>query len=581
MMNTIKRILVMAVLAAFLTSGCSSSPNAGVVQQGTNVDLSSYKQNDNIHIDQIGYQTNDSKLLIVNGKSSDFKVVNMDSKKIVFAGQIKKGKMDAVSGDDLYYGDFSTLVTPGSYCIVISELGASYPFQISDNIYKDVKDGLLKALYYQRCGIKLEEKFAGVWKHDACHTDQGIVYGSEDTLLDQTGGWHDAGDYGKYSVAGASAVADLLLAWELFPKSYTDNVNIPESGNNVPDILDEARVELEWLLKMQDKTSGGVYHKVTSKTFPSLNTLPQDDFAKFYFSPISSTATGDFAAIMAKASKTYKPFDPAFSDKCLAAAEKAWAWLVSNKNVPGFKNPPDIATGEYGDDNDNDERYWAAAELLSVTGRGEFGDYVKSVYKNGNVSGFSFGWANMGGFARAAYLLSDKSRQDPGIYSYIKNEILKSADDKLKVSKTDGYRTTLKPEDYNWGSNMAIMNDSMLLIIANELKPKPDYIVTAKENFNYLLGENALNQSYLTGFGSKIVKDPHHRPSKADDVEEPVPGLVAGGPNAGLNDDMAKINLKGKPPARCYVDNSGSYSTNEIAIYWNTPAVFVAGYFDK
>lgn len=574
-----------AVLAAvlaiflFLASGCSQG--AGEDKQGKEVDLSSYRQDENIHINQIGYRTGDSKLVRVNGKGGGFEIVNTDTGRAVFDGRMKKGPTDAASGDDLYYGDFSSLKEPGTYCVVISGMGMSYPFRISDTVYGDVKNGLLKALYYQRCGIRLEEKYAGVWAHDACHTEMGVVYGSEDRLLDQTGGWHDAGDYGKYTVAGAVAVADLLLAWELFPDRFADDVNIPESGNKVPDILDEARYELEWLLKMQDGDSGGVYHKVTSKTFPSLNTLPGDDFGRLYFFPVSATATADFSAVAAKASRVYRPFDPAFSDKCLAASERAWTWLSSNKDVPGFKNPAEVTTGEYGDENDSDERYWAAAELFAATGRAEFGDYVKSVYRDGKVSECGFGWQSVGGLARLAYLSSDRDRQDSGVYAHIKAEVLKAADRKLKVGRADGYGTTLRPEDYGWGSNMGLMNDAMLLIAADGLKAKKDYIATAKDNFNYLLGQNALDQCYLTGFGSKSVKDPHHRPSKADAAEEPVPGLVAGGPNAGLDDDIARAKLKGMPAARCYYDNSNSYSTNEVAIYWNTPAVFVAGYFDK
>lgn len=131
-------------------------------------------------------------------------------------------------------------------------------------------------------------------------------------------------------------------------------------------------MELDWLFKMQDYRTGGVYHKLTTLSFPDLDVMPEADTADLYFSPVSATATGDFAGVMAMAARMYEPFDSAYAKKCLDAATLAWKWLVQHPDAPGFINPPEISTGEYGDGNDKDERYWAAAELYRTTGKEEY-----------------------------------------------------------------------------------------------------------------------------------------------------------------------------------------------------------------
>jgi len=536
---------------------------------------------DNIHINQIGYRTADKKHVIVSGKASGFAVVDSNSGVQVFAGNLTKIGMDSDSGDVLYCGDFTEVKTAGTYYIEIPGIGQTGSFVIGDNVYEELKAGLLKSFYYQRCGMDLEEEFAGVWAHPACHTGKGKIYGDEKIEIDGNGGWHDAGDYGKYVVPGAVAAADLLMTWELFPESCGDNINIPESGNGVPDILDEARVELEWLLKMQDQNTGGVYHKLTSRSFPPLAMMPQDDLSGLLFSPVSATATGDFAAVTAMASRIYKDFDGDFARTCLKASELAWKWLQNNASPDGFTNPRDITTGEYGDKNDLDERIWAAAELYRATGDAVYNDYIKANYRKSGIEGFGFGWQNVGGYAGVAYLFTEKEKQDRTVYDYIKKCLVDEAGYRLEKSGSSGYHITLGPKDYKWGSNSIVLNDARLLIIADIIEPSADYIEAAMSNFNYILGLNALNQCYVTGFGHKPVMDPHHRPSKADDEELPVPGLIAGGPNSNLQDDFAKMKLEGLPPAKCYVDYGGSYSTNEVAIYWNSPAVFVAAYFGR
>lgn len=572
-MNKVVNLIAVALLASLLLFGCSTGNQHTVV-----VDAASLSLDENIHINQIGYQGADTKQVIINGKAANFAVIDKVSGAQVFAGRIRKGGPDSDSGDELCYGDFTKVRKAGTYYIAVPGIGLTDSFVIGDDVYAELKDSLLKSFYYQRCGQDLTQEFADKWAHSACHTGKGKVYGNEGIEFDGNGGWHDAGDYGKYVVPGAVAAADLLMTWEFFPDCYGDDLNIPESSNGVPDLLDEARAELEWLLKMQDKNTGGVYHKLTSKSFPSLAMMPQEDFSQLYYSPVSAAATGGFAAVTAMASRIYGGFDSKFAQACLEASENAWAWLKNNDSAAGFTNPRDITTGEYGDDNDLDERLWAAAELYRATGGEVYAGYIRVEYKRSGIDGLGFGWQSVGGYAGVAYLFSDQSKLDRTIYSDIKNSFLNAAKDKLQKRERSGYGVTLDSEGYNWGSNMTVLNDARLLILADMLEPSGEYLEAAQSNFNYILGTNALNQCYVTGFGYRPVKDPHHRLSKGDNEELPVPGLVAGGPNSGLQDDFARINLKDKPPARCYIDYAGSYSTNEVAVYWNSPAVFVTVY---
>ncbi len=542
--------------------------------------------NQNIHINQIGYRTNDKKVAIINGKVDSFNIIEKETGKSIFSGKTSGGIFDESSGDTLFYCDFTDVKENGTYYVSVPGFGRSYYFNIDNHVYKDVKNSMLKALFYQRCGMELEEKHAGLWKHSVCHVQDAYVYEQVEKTMDGTGGWHDAGDYGKYTVSGAYAVAYLLYAYKLFPDAFRDEINIPESGNGVPDILNEARYELEWLLKMQDEFTGGVSHKLTSKLFPDdLNVgskapLPENDISDLYLFPISSMATADFAAIMALSADIYKPVDKEFSEKCLAAAEKAWVWLSNNKDIVKFYNPPDVNTGRFGDTNDKDERYWAAAELYHVTGKKEYHEYFISSFNNDNIEP-GFMWRDVGGFGDISYLLTDINKVSYTVYKEIKYRLISMADSLYSESMKNGYLISLPSDAYIWGSNSILMNAAVYLIIAGILTGEDRYIQVSQYHLHNLFGQNALNQCYVTGIGSKPVRNPHHRPSFADDIEQPVPGLVSAGPNQTLQDKNARLLLQGKPPARCFIDDASSFSTNENSIYWNTQAVFVSGYFDK
>ena len=530
----------------------------------------------NIHVNQVGYRPKDKKLFICRGTAEEFKIVNIFNGEVVLKGKMSKPMYDEAADETVVEGDFSEITAAGEYYINIEGLGNSFGFKIADDVYENVKVGLLKAFYLQRCGMELEEEYAGKWKHGSCHRSDAILYEAPDTKLEINGGWHDAGDYGRYVVAAGKAVADLLQAYEFFPEAFSNQINIPESGNHMPDILNEAKYELNWLFKMQNTATGGVYHKAATQFFPGM-IMPEEDLAPIVIYPVSSTATADFAAVMALASRIYEEKDKDFSARCLEAAEKAWSWLIDNPEPRLFTNPPDMNSGEYGDNIDLDERYWAAAELYKKTGKEEYHKYFKAALNNLKDTN-SFGWADMGGYGTVAYLFTDKSKVDSNIYEGLKSKFIDKADNLVNISQKDGYKVTRLPEEYIWGSNMNILDNAMHLVIANILEAKNTYTETALYQWNYLLGVNSLSQCYVTGYGSKSIMHPHHRPSEGDGVIEPVPGMVSGGPCSGLYDDAAKNSCSGMPPAKCFVDHEDSYSTNEITIYWNSPAVFVAGF---
>lgn len=536
--------------------------------------------NQQIRVNQVGYRTLDSKHFVVNGAGGLFDIIDQTNGNIVYTGALAGPFEDVSSGESVFRGDFSELRDKGAYSIRIPVLGTSYQFKVSQDVYNDLTDALLKSFYFQRCGMDLDARHAGVWSHKACHLAHGTVYGNQAEKLPSSGGWHDAGDYGKYTVAAAKAVADLLLAYECFPSVFERTIQIPESGNGVPDILNEVRYELAFFFKMQSPSNGAVFHKVTTKMFPGLEVMPEDDTAELFFSPISVTATAAFAAVMAMAARVYRSFDASFAEVCLDAAERAWNWLAENPESTGFKNPPDIFTGEYGDSVVDDEKYWAAAELFRTTGQVKYHEAFLSALDLAHFPLYELGWADVAGYGTLAYLLAGQNKTNNDIYHWLMSGWLEQADILRTRCESDGYQISLTPDQYIWGSNMVLLNQAMHLIFAAQFSGNAKYVDATLNHLHYLLGQNPLCLSYVTGIGSNAVMNPHHRPSVGDGIIDPIPGMVAGGPNRGLQDEYVKRALEGLPPAKCFVDHKDSYSTNEMTIYWNSPAVFVSAYFD-
>lgn len=536
----------------------------------TDVDYSVFqKEETSILTNQVGYLPNVDKIAVFRGENltdTTFNVVNSDTNEVVYSGEIYGEKVNSKASETNYYGDFSSVTKEGSYYIETATLGKSYAFEISSNVYNDLLNSTLRMFYLQRCGTEVEDSNAG---HSVCHNTLATIYGTNEKI-DVSGGWHDAGDYGRYVVAGSKAVADLLLAYDNNPSIFTDNIGIPESGNGIADILDEVRYELEWLLKMQDLSTGGVHHKVTCANFPGY-VMPQFETQELIVTPVTTTSTADFCAVMAMAYEYYKDIDKDFSELCLERSKLAYKFLEENPNLI-FKNPTDITTGEYGDTSDRDERYWATAQLFKATGDSKYLTDFENMANSIVCSGFD--WTTVGEYGNIAYLTADSELKNPDIIEKISNAVIKSADSLVTISNNDGYNVSVSK--FNWGSNMTISNNGMNLYFANSINENADYINTANEQLNYLLGKNALGTSFVTGFGTVSPENPHHRPSMKS--EYAVEGMLVGGVNQNLEDNFAEALLYEEPSAKCYIDNAESYSTNEITIYWNSPLVNLLSY---
>ncbi len=341
-----------------------------------------------IKVDQAGYLSSSPKVALVSAPGSSFAVKRASDGATVLQGKLSTPATDQDTGDTVQAADFSSLKISGNYYLDVAGVGRSWPFAIGPDVYNRAFYLATRAFYGQRCGtaVDMGPEFV-TYKHPSCHlTGEFHESSGKQGPRANIGGWHDAGDYGRYVVNSGISTGSLLWAYEMFPaKVARVKLNIPESGNGTPDILNEARFNLEWMLKMQDD-DGGAWHKQTSTHFSGF-VMPQDDTLPSEVigtasAPFKSTcATADLAAVAAIAARVYAPFDKKFAAQNLAAAKKAWQWAEQNPNVT-FRESSGVSTGEYGDNNCGDERLWAAAELWRTTGDASYNQYFLSNYKS-------------------------------------------------------------------------------------------------------------------------------------------------------------------------------------------------------
>jgi len=532
-----------------------------------------------IRTNQLGYYPKSvKKAIVAESKDSTFELLNAEGKS-VFKGILTKSVLYDKSGENLQIADFTDFTEQGTFTLSVSDAKAASKLEIKPNIYKDAFVGVLKNFYYQRSGLKMEEKYAGQWVREAGHPDT-LCYFHPSSMrgngsMSSTKGWYDAGDCNKYVVNGGITVGTILNFYEMYPTFVSDGMtNIPESGNGKSDLLDEVKYELDWILTMQ-MADGGSNMKLSSKNFAGFMPPIQDTSARYVIGKGTAPSL-NLAAITAQAARLYKTIDPEFATKCLTASEKAWKWAVKNPAV-AYKNPKDVQTGEYGDDTFVEEFWWAASELYITTRKAEYLTYLT---KNEPFADLVVGdsWRRfVGNLGNFSIILAD-STISKELKIKVSQKIVDLAKDLLAKLENNPYRIFL--DDFQWGSNSDVENSAMVFVYAYKLTNDIQYLNAIVESMDYIFGKNATGYSFVTGYGTKTPMNIHHRPSATDNIAEPIPGFVAGGPNFARQDQGSGVKYNDTLPAKCYMDVEASFASNEVCLNWNAPAVFVLGFLE-
>lgn len=567
-----------------------------------------------IRVNQLGYLPNTAKRATLKTASRtpiDWELVAADGS-VALRGKSQVHGEDRDSGEYVHVIDFSSLTKPGTGYVLRAGDAKSDPFDIDGGIFSKLKYDALAYFYRNRSGIPIEQPWAGgeQWTRPAGHLSDKSVPCGKDTgcnySLDVSGGWYDAGDFGKYVVNGGISVWTLLNQYERAvhlggaPAEFGDGkLSIPESKNKVPDLLDEARWEIEFLMKMQvpagKPKAGMAHHKIHDVEWSGIGAAPHEDKLARHLRPPSTAATLNLAAVGAQCARIWKTIDPAFSAKCLAASERAWNAAKAN---PAIYAPASdkVGGGPYDDQDVSDEFYWAAAELFITTGKPEYRDLVthskhftrlpEGLNGAGGATS-SMSWQATGALGTISLAIVPNGL-DKGQVGALRTQIVHAADGYLAIADKQGYGVPLSGGaggKYPWGSNSLVLNNGIILALAYDLTKKPQYLNGVVDAIDYVLGRNPLAKSYVTGYGDNPLENPHHRfwahQANAKYPKAP-PGAVSGGPNSGLEDPYAQAaGLKGCAPMKCFVDHIEAWSVNEITINWNAPLAWVTAYLDE
>lgn len=490
MRNRLYKILNCITLCTILVSGCGYAADFDARQAGsegeefTTLGLTpefNYEVPESlpsILVDQAGYAIQSDKVALFQGEQlpDSFCVIDAESRQVVYTGQIEQRETEDKADIHISYGDFTPLETEGTYYVQAAMVGQSYTFEIADNPYEELYDTALKKYYYNRCGLTLSSELAGEAARNACHSREAQLKDNADVMLDVTGGWHVDEVSSRDVVKGCRAADYLLLAYELYPEVFDDDVGIPESGNEIPDVLDEVKYEIDWLLKMQDAKSGAVYSAVNSVDNKNTGQL-------LYVDDITMNATIQFAATLAKFSYLYQSYDRVFATQCLQAADRAYRYV-----------------GKYLEDVTPEEYFHAAAELYRATGGYGYHNVVKE-YLLGNVitdmkNDFVF-WG-------CVTYMSTKQKVDVNLCGDVMKILMQEGERIAKASRESGFLVNGK-EEQNGGEEL--MQDITRLTVVDHIITNHEYATVLQNHLHYMLGRNSQAVSYLDDVGSRNYKE--------------------------------------------------------------------------
>ena len=591
-------------LAAALTSGATSDDAA-------------------IRLNQVGFLPDAAKRAVVSDTATaplrwsvrDASGMEVTSGKTAVVGA------DEASGDHVHLVDLARITSPGTYRLSV----AGHParsFVVRRDIYAPLASAALHYFYQTRAGIAIEQRLVGDarWARPAGHPkevapcfsgsdERGTSWRGCDYTLDVTGGWYDAGDHGKYVVNGGIALWTLQNLYERQSRAgrfpYADGRgNLPESGNGIDDLLDEARWEMRFLLSMQIPDGaratvpvgprnggsalvlrtidvGGMAHqKVADRRWTTLPTRPADDKEERLLYPPTTAATLNLAATAAQCARIWRTVDARFSASCLAASKRAYAAALRHPDV--YATDSFTGSGGYGDGDVTDEFYWVAAELFATTGEERYRTALRSSPFHA-AAVREADWSHVA--ALGTITLATVAGPAEVEATHARRTLLTAADGFLAEEARSGYHIPYATLRYPWGSNAVILNRAMILAMAHGITGQARYRNGAVDAIDYVLGRNPLDQSYVSGFGTRPLRNPHHRfwARQLDAaLPGPPPGVLSGGPNSTAMADPIAATMRGRcAPQRCWKDDIGAYALNEVAINWNAPLLWVASFLDE
>jgi endoglucanase len=499
-----------------------------------------------IKVDTVGYPVGWRKIVVFNVAPAHAVVKDAAGAVVlaIAADRISERGVDPASKDPVWQADISELDVPGRY-VIENDGGAvtSDPFVIAERPYDEALVAGLKSFYFQRTRTALIKPFAQ-WNGDAyvrerpshVHGDVGwdlLDYPNKKRRWKLEGGWHDAGNYDMYVPSTAPSAQALLLAYEWAPERFDDHsVNIPESGNGVPDILDEAKWGLIWVLSMQEPGGAFRHREAVMESSPEVP-ADQDTTVRWVAGP-STAATAKAVAALALAARIYAGKDDGFATRCASAARRGWTWLLEHPervradgkgaDQPLWDDEPEgtdvgarmTAAAEVWR-TFRDERALALARTLLATPEAEPAQVLKGA------------WANLARWA--LWRLATDDRAPAPLRADARGRLLATAAlVRDQVEKVDGYRCASQSHDYYWASNSQLMEKVHILAMAAELDPDGTwYTDAARDQIHWILGRNPNGYSMVTRVGKGPPRLYHmewgHR-------EPPPPGYLVGGPNA-------------------------------------------------
>lgn len=483
-----KSISLMLVITILLT-GCSGLqtqplPGGEETDEFTSLGLSPEfdyelpKSLPSILVDQVGYACGSNKLAMINGENTpdDFAILDAESGRELYTGKIEKKGYDETLGTYISHADFTDFRTPGTYYIQVSSIGRSYPFIIADEPYEELFRKVFQQYYRNRCGLTLSAELAGEAAHNACHSREAQMKEEAMIKLDVSGGWH-VDEIGSRDVAkGCRTINSMLLAYELYPDAFGDAMGIPESGNGVPDILDEVKYEIDWLFKMQDTKSGAVYASVSSVDNKTAGYI-------LYIDGITMDATIHFASAMAKFSYLYQNYDLEFATRCLKAADRAYRYAE-----------------QYLADISQEQYFHAAAELYRATGSYQYHNVVKNYLEQNSEPDLENDFAFWG----CVTYLSTKQTVDMNLCNTVIQDLMRKVETISFASK--GSRLLVKTDEKQ-GSHAGLLRDMTRLAVVDHIITNHEYATVLENHMHYMLGRNLQSIVYLNDVGQRNYRD--------------------------------------------------------------------------